>query len=425
MSNLFAIRKDIQLAADMFFGRPILIKERVFHVFDVLTKKGKAPLQVHLWQSLINVLPAVGGIYDRIGSDIESIHVPWPKFLTKTDQFKDRQKAIDWKRTFIRAFTERSTSLSFNSADPTTWKLTGPAESIKVKGILSIEDLASSLITQNFFVRARNHVLYYIAKAANKHNSEIELIDFSRDLIKCFLDLKEIDQSIGNQQFLFYHDGAGFRIQPCGVFGCYNFQESPLPDGSLWVARGNLLQPPKRFTSEAIKELENLIDSAAPEREFQLFFERHPEFLFALGDYSNAHPQLILHEDCGPNLIPDFFLEKIDSDYCDILDLKRANVDLIRNQPRRMRFRDAVMEAVAQLNTYRDWFEDVANREKFTSRYGLKSFRPRVVVIIGRNTSFSDEIQRIRLCERLPRWIKLQTYDEVVSKAYRWKELTY
>ena len=417
MSDIRLIHSDIQRSADEFFGRPIRIDERVFQVFDVLTKKGRSPLQVHLWQSLINEVPAVGDIYDRVGADMSSVNMPWPKTLTRVDSEKHNLESIDWDRTLFRAFSERSTS--------ETWKLTMSGERIKTRGILSIEDLAISLITQYFFRETRNHVLYYIAKAANRHESENDLLDFENEFVKCFLDLEEFDKFAGQQQFLLYHDGEGFRIQPYGCYGCYNFQESPLPDGSLWVARGNLIQPPKRFTREAAEHLERLINNSAPEREFQLFFEKHPEFLLALGDYSNLHSQLILHEETGEKLIPDFFLEKFDSDFCDILDLKKANVALVREQPRRHRFRDAVMEAVAQLGVYRDWFDDKQNREKFHSRYGLKAFRPKVVVIIGRANSFYDEMERIRLLDHLPRWIRLHTYDEVVQKARYWKNFLY
>lgn len=81
------------------------------------------------------------------------------------------------------------------------------------------------------------------------------------------------------------------------------------------------------------------------------------------------------------------------------------------------------MEVIAQLATYRDWFEDKANREAFHRRYGLKAYRPRVVAVIGRTESFDDEIQRIRLEDQLPRWVTIATYDDVVARAKHWKLL--
>lgn len=205
--------------------------------------------------------------------------------------------------------------------------------------------------------------------------------------------------------------------------GGYQLQESPLPDGTLWVARGNLVQPLERFTPAAIEELEALINSDASEGRFHDFFENHPEFLLTLGDYKAMHPQLVLHEDDGGKLIPDFFLEKLTSDFCNICDLKKPTRDLIRHQRHRARFRDAVYEAIAQLQAYRDWFEDRRNRELFRSRYGLSAYRPRVVVIIGRRQSYSTEVERIRIESALPPWVSLSTYDDVVARARHWATL--
>lgn len=241
----------------------------------------------------------------------------------------------------------------------------------------------------------------------------------SENLIKTYA----IDPSAGNQQFLLYSDGRKYRIRPFGSWGAYQLQESPLPDGSLWIARGNVIQPLKWMTSDVIDQLESLINSEAPEQSFQKFFEQHPGLLLSLGDYKALHSQLVLHEDDEAKLIPDFFLEKLNSDFCDICDLKKANAELVRIQRHRVRFRDAVREAVAQLRYYRDWFEDRSHREAFKNRYGLRAYRPRVVVVIGRQLNLYDDIQRIQLESELPPWVLLKTYDDVVAKARYWLRL--
>jgi antiviral defense system Shedu protein SduA len=141
----------------------------------------------------------------------------------------------------------------------------------------------------------------------------------------------------------------------------------------------------------------------------------------SLGNYAALHPQIVLHEDGGSRLIPDFFLEKMNSDFCDICDLKRPAQDLVRHQRHRTRFRDAVMEGIAQLAIYRDWFESSQNRKDFHSRYGLKGYRPSVVLIVGRRQSYYDEVERIRLESSIPGWLRLVTYDEVVDKARQWR----
>ena len=109
------------------------------------------------------------------------------------------------------------------------------------------------------------------------------------------------------------------------------------------------MQPPTRFATEALDELEYLINSSSKEEAFQKFFEVNPEFLLALGDYRSIHSQLVLHEDDGRRLVPDFFLEKMAGRFADIVDLKRANVELVRLQRNRVRFRDAVQEPFPNL----------------------------------------------------------------------------
>jgi hypothetical protein len=232
-----------------------------------------------------------------------------------------------------------------------------------------------------------------------------------------------VDYSYCDQQWIMFHDGKQVRVRPFGAWGINQFGEAPLPDGSLWIARGDVIQPPTRFAEDKIQRLEYLINNDALERDFQAFFETNPEFLLALGQYKGIHPQLVLHEDDGGPLIPDFFLERLSSDFCDIVDLKRANVRLSRNQKSRHRFRDTIMEGVAQLEHYRNWFEDRQHRNSFYAKFGLKAYRPRVVLIIGRRETIFDEIQRVRVQSLLPEHCDIHTYDDVVASARHYLSL--
>lgn len=228
---------------------------------------------------------------------------------------------------------------------------------------------------------------------------------------------EKIDESYSYQQWIIYNDGKKYKIKPFGAWGVNQLQDKPLKDGSLWIARGNVLQPPTKFSEEKIERFEYLINTNALEKDFQKFFEKNPEFLIALGDYKGIHSQLILKAEDGNNLIPDFFLEKLNSDFCDIIDLKRPSFKISKIQKNRNRFRDIVMEGVSQLENYRNWFEDKKNRDEFHSKYGLKSYRPKVVLILGRQKSIFNEIESIRTQSILPNHFELRTYDEVLNIA--------
>jgi hypothetical protein len=268
-----------------------------------------------------------------------------------------------------------------------------------------------------------NLPLRYLARGAGLDADRYwtdSILEFA-ERSKVILDgLAHLDEGLGQQQFIVYHDGSQYRVAPFGAVRRFSVVEGK----GQWLARGNVVQPEREpvFTPKAFEELDVLLNSKANEAALQDFFEAHPEFLSALGPYATAHPQIVLRRDDGTSLIPDFFLERLDTDFCDILDLKRSSVELVRRQQNRTRFRAAVLEAVAQLETYRTFFEDRENRRAFKERYGLNAYRPRVVVIIGRRRSFEDEIERIQLESQLPAGVQLKTYDDVYEEARRWQD---
>ena len=248
--------------------------------------------------------------------------------------------------------------------------------------------------------------------------------DHIAKIIRRLQALQHLDDDLDKQQFVLFWDGRRYRFRPSGTLGGYQLSERPLKDGSLWVARGNVVQPSERFSMEALSHLEALINRGSNENEFQRFFEGHPEFLLALGggQYVQLHPQVVIERDDG-SLIPDFFLEKLNDKFADICDLKLATQRLAANKHNRPGFRAAVHEAIAQLDFYRNWFEDRANREAFYRKTGLQVYRPRVIVIIGRRRDFYSEVDRIRREGLLPSHVELITYDDVLSRAQTYIDL--
>ncbi|MDX6587293.1 MAG: hypothetical protein QOI31_1766 [Solirubrobacterales bacterium] len=267
-----------------------------------------------------------------------------------------------------------------------------------------------------------NLPLRYLARglALGSHrNWSDEIVDLG-ERAKVLLDgLAHLDESLEDQQFVVYHDGNRYRLAPFGAFDRFKLHEV---DGG-WIARANAIQTHSSALvgGDVLEELEELMNANAPELAFQRFFEMHPELLTALGPYTTAHPQVILRHDDGHAGIPDFFLERLDTGFSDLLELKRPSVELVRRQPKRTRFGDAVMEAVAQLEQYRDHFEDRRHRDQFREQFGLQAYRPRAVVVIGRRRSFNDELERVRLESRLPSWLALKTYDDVYAEVDRWR----
>lgn len=165
----------------------------------------------------------------------------------------------------------------------------------------------------------------------------------------------------------------------------------------------------------AVEELEELInDPNTKENELQDFFERNPEFI--LNDsYKEAHPKIVLDNKKDEKLIPDFILEPYDQgSICDILDIKLASCKIWIMKKNRTRFSQDVLEACAQLREYSRYFDEEDNRNRVLEKYGLSSYKPKLIVIIGRRGQISPIIRRH--IESGIQDITVSTYDDVLSR---------
>ncbi len=140
--------------------------------------------------------------------------------------------------------------------------------------------------------------------------------------------------------------------------------------------------------NEAIEELEALMNNPkVSELAFQDFFERNSRLILN-DEYKKAHSHITLAREEGL-LIPDFLLEPLDQDsLCDILDLKLPTANIFILKKSRLRYSAAVMEACAQLREYSNYFDSKENRERIYSEYGLKAYKPKMIVIIGRRGGY-------------------------------------
>jgi tetratricopeptide (TPR) repeat protein len=411
-------RQHILDYASRLLGRRATIGERGLQALQVVGRRG-SPTVLHVWGALQQRIPGLAAILEDLGLGAEVFEAfPEPRAATQ-----DIEKA-KWAFLLRRSFT-------IESQRDWHYELTGAVSGARDSdGYLGCERIAASLLEAGQRKpdgkRTVSPVLGTLARSAgfSRPNSWTpETQTLCRALSLRLQELERVDPSCDSQQFVIYAGpGSEVKVEPFGALGAYRLAEDPLRDGSQWIARANAIdRSGSYFADWEIAELETLINRGALERDFQSFFEEHPNFLLALGDYVRLHPQLVLHEEDGGKLIPDFFLEKLNSSYVDICDLKRPTMELMRRQARRDRFRDGVMEAVAQVKRYRDWFDDPANRRAFEQRFGLNGFRPRVVVVVGRASSFYAEVDRRRAEETLPDFVRLATYDDIVARARLWQ----
>lgn len=174
---------------------------------------------------------------------------------------------------------------------------------------------------------------------------------------------------------------------------------------------GELVQPSRidrrwnRSHARTIAEFEDLINTkGVHERELEAFLVRNPLFLRGL-NYTDVYTQLVL-PGTSPGLRPDLFVASVGSAFADIIELKRADTDLVvHSETSKEGLGSAVRDAINQLHSYREYFFDSRNVERFEARYaslGLRCYRPRLVAIVGRAPSTADEAVLRRMITRQP-----------------------
>lgn len=236
-----------------------------------------------------------------------------------------------------------------------------------------------------------------------------------------------IDEAHAEQQVVLYLD-SNERIR-LSMFGANTVGEldERLSGCRTFIFRGGVLQPARSnalFSADSIEELEDLMNSRYTlEQDFQKFFERHPEFLKTF-DYGKIHAQPILYKDDGSRLIPDFFLEQTDSGWHAIAELKRVDAHLVIRKKNRVYFAQWVHDAIAQLQYYREWFESSKNREIFeqTQKISTRIYKPKMVLIAGRNHDFIDDVERCSLLSAQDANLAVWTYDAVLHRAKKYRE---
>ena len=197
------------------------------------------------------------------------------------------------------------------------------------------------------------------------------------------------------------------RLEEVGEF-CYDGQRCRYP-ATLGLLDHSLAKP-----LAPLIELERLVNDAhTPEREFQRFFESHPEFLLS-DEYVAARPGVLLTGTQDFGLRPDFFLARRDAPLWDIAELKLPDETLVRGRAARRGLAAAVHWGIDQLRRYREYFFDTKVAEVFHRAHGMEVYYPRLTLVIGRDESFGDYHERQRLT---PPEARIITYDDVLRMA--------
>jgi hypothetical protein len=165
---------------------------------------------------------------------------------------------------------------------------------------------------------------------------------------------------------------------------------------------------------------EALINKAnVTELELQKFFEEYPHFLtMQIWSRAIAHPRLPSPYS-EPVLIPDFVLEPIvaerrarDSQW-QILELKRPQDRLLTYPAGRAVLSRRLAAAIAQLRSYRTYFENPANTGAVERALGHAIRRPALAVLIGRSEREDPDVLD---AQQEHENVRIVTYDEILDR---------
>lgn len=272
-------RSAITKAAEAFFGGGVAVDERAYRAFELA---GGRAAQDNLWHAAAAVLPAISHFYVELGLDTPTPPVTWPQRVRENQNRGFSHK--EWLSTFGAVYSNQATHTKRRHGD------TDAARRVRTMRHITVESMLLSMLESRRFSPRQtirtpgrtNLALRRLARDAGVERTELARADvraFRDRALSAFQNALLVDESLGAQQYILYWDGQLFRVSPFGSTGAYQFDDEPLRDGSLWIARGNGLQPLRRAEEDMLGEFESLINAKATERDFQLFLEHNPQFL--------------------------------------------------------------------------------------------------------------------------------------------------
>lgn len=131
---------------------------------------------------------------------------------------------------------------------------------------------------------------------------------------------------------------------------------------------------------------------------------------------SNVHAELTCdwQSEARNSIRPDFFVVKPNG-YADIVEFKLPQIDkaVVVGGANRETFAAWLQSYVSQTRVYASYFEDPNNRAWFEKKYGLKVFKPRRYLVVGRRKDFDSDVWR-EIMSDYP-GLDIMTFDDLVD----------
>ena len=200
-------------------------------------------------------------------------------------------------------------------------------------------------------------------------------------------------------------------------FSAIRPHETDVPAQAYW--RFVVIEDRHWSAEQAVAEFEALLNSnSTKERDFQHFFQLHPEFLYQNCFIDHWAEPTLKDGNSGEVIKPDFILKSMMLPHrpwsWQVVDLKRHNVPLLSSRRFHARLSHHVHSVVAQLRDYSEYFDNPANRREVERRFGSFLAKPKLMAIIGRIPKDGALEQFSKLRSRLLD-VSIVTYDEILE----------
>jgi hypothetical protein len=204
------------------------------------------------------------------------------------------------------------------------------------------------------------------------------------------------------------------KVIPYHAHSVHHVEDSH--DGVVLVRPARVNQKFWRRFQRDLVTLETLLSRPdVSEREIESLLLRNPLFLAGL-NYRAVYPQVVLPQENGRSLRPDVIAEPVNSEWAHIIELKLPSQEVLIGREGRASLASGIHSAVRQLHEYSAYFDDRRVAQQVEQRYGFQCYRPKLVVIVGRDPSGYTPEEQHRALTSYPD-LEVVTYDKLLSAA--------
>lgn len=172
------------------------------------------------------------------------------------------------------------------------------------------------------------------------------------------------------------------------------------------------------LVEKAIEEFSLLIQLDESEQKFQSFFEDNSSLFQALG-YVRVIPHPIIESENQGAFIPDFIVQR-DDGFWQILELKRPDTKVLKNNARRDTWYADMQTYLSQCIDYIELLRDQSVRSEFERRYDVTMNLGFPVTILAGLSEQIDQLRAVRLLDRFKENITLVAFDQALASMQAW-----